>query len=115
MKIGYIDKHGNVKKEFYRQGCIYKDTKAFSDKTGVCYIPELCDTMYTYDDFLEEAYGDEDIAKEIFELVDWQSPSTLIQDYLDNGELKICDKCNKLYATYGDDDAICCICNSRGN
>lgn len=65
------------------QGFVYKNTKAYEDKQGVCYIPELRDETYTYDDFISIANGDEKVARELFDTVDWQSPELLMDEWED--------------------------------
>ncbi len=62
-------------------GCCFKDNQAFENKKGICYIPELSDTKYSYKDFIKIAKGDEDLAHTLFSMVDWQSPETLLEDF----------------------------------
>jgi len=61
-------------------GYCFKDYKAFESKKGVCYIPELTDHKYTYNDFMDIAKGNEELAKTLFDLVDWQHPETLYNE-----------------------------------
>ena len=75
------------------QGLIFKDETAFSNKEGVCYIPERgldlatktpdggyllaeCDS-FTYEQILQACDGNEEAAKQVFEGLDWQYPETL--------------------------------------
>ena len=51
-----------------------------------CYVPELDDTVYTKKDFLQLCNNQEEIAEELFEQLDWQSPSTLFNEWEDMGE-----------------------------
>lgn len=102
--VGKILPNGDVEKEYHGQGCIYKNFKAFQDKSDeVCYVPELSDEKYTYKDFLDAAQKfidenedvkeycqsedttAEDIAENLFDMVDWQAPETLIADWEING------------------------------
>lgn len=109
MKIGYIDINGNVNKEFYRQGYIYKDIDAFKNNINeVCYVPELNNYEYKYEDFLNIAEGDKKIATEIFETVDWQCPETVLADWFENGEIARCTKCNSLFLTCGNEELKFC-------
>lgn len=85
MYIGklVLNENGEIlelKREFYRQGYIYKNWDSFNDKRGVCYVPETSDTLYTYQDFLDIA-GNEEQAKELFSCVDWQHPEVLMEDW----------------------------------
>ena len=110
--VGRILPDGKIEKEFEGQGYIYKNYRAFFEKTDeVCYVPEYStssvedketvddDSKYTYKDFVriaqkfidenedvqeyckEEELTAEDIAQDIFETIDWQSPETLIVDW----------------------------------
>lgn len=79
------DQEGNVVKvdrEYFQQGYIFKDDDAFENRPDdVCYVPELSDTLYTKRDFVNIAYGNEDLAKDLFETVDWQSPESLLTEW----------------------------------
>ncbi len=111
--IGNISNEGIINLEYYRQGYIYKNFDAFLNKTDeICYVPELCSDeeiktiensyTYTYKDFIELAEGfyrtqegvkewcdnnnvtPYDIALDLFESVDWQSPDTLLDEWSDH-------------------------------
>ena len=83
------------------QGWVFKDENAFVNRTDkVCYIPELHDTGYTRQNFLDMCGGREDFAAELFDFVDWQSPETLLQEWLANGEWDECEKCDWLYSLH---------------
>lgn len=43
-------------------------------------LEDVLERCYTGDDFLEAAEGDEELARQIFETVDWQSPFTLADE-----------------------------------
>lgn len=77
-----IDTEGNVV-SFERgrtlQGYVYKNMDAFKPGGGVCYIPELSDIMYTYDDLLEIC-GDYDTALTVLDMVDWQYIESLYDE-----------------------------------
>lgn len=113
MIVGSIDKNGEVIREFWRQGEIYKNDEAFINKVGVCYVPELSDYNYTYEDFLNIAKGNIKITNVLFEMVDWQSPETLYDDLLNNKEIIECDNCNKPYLTDGDEEKECPYCKIK--
>jgi len=107
--IGEILPNGKVEKEYAGQGFIYKDFGAFENKEDkVCYVPELTDEDvvsegYKYKDFLDLSkefisrnedvkeycqksnISVEDVAKDLFDMVDWQHPSTLIYDWENHG------------------------------
>ena len=77
------EKGAVIERDFYRQGNIFKDEEAYLDKEHpdkVCYIPELSDSLYTRQDFLDMCNGQEDIADRIFEAVDWQHPETYLEE-----------------------------------
>jgi hypothetical protein len=114
--IGFIDKKGYANKEGTDQGLVYKNLDAFKSGKGICYIPELdgniiagsiaeeemkasgedydLATTYTYKDFLLLSGGNKEMARMIFDDVDWQSPGALIDsDYYDIGIIN-CPVCN---------------------
>ena len=85
------------------QGDVYKNYDEFNKKSNeVCYMPELSDYKYTYFDFLNIAYDNEKLAKELFYVVDWQSPETYLDELINNGNVKIAD--NKAYFNIDGDD-----------
>ena len=91
-----------IEREYYGQGMIYKNWEAYYDTAHpdqVCYIPELSDSLYTRQDFLDICNGQPEIADRIFEEVDWQSPETCLEDQWYE-ELAICPDCKKWYWCY---------------
>lgn len=67
------------------QGFVYKNEWAFySHSDEICYIPELGDEPYRYQDFLELCEFEE-FAEDVFQTVDWQFPETY-WDELDDDE-----------------------------
>jgi len=68
-------------------GYCFKDYKAFKNRKGTCYVPELTDNKYTYNDFLEIAKDNRELAQTLFDLVDWQHPETLYNDLLIEKEI----------------------------
>lgn len=99
-----LDEDGNIaelQREFFGQGWVYKDWEAFQSHPDLpCYVPELDDVVYTGNDFRAVCNGQEEIAEELFEEVDWQNPSTLMNDWEKAGEIDTCKKCGKLFMSY---------------
>ncbi len=90
------------------QGYVFKDEEAYeNDKDKVCYVPELSDEAYTGKDFLDIA-GEQDLADELFDQVDWQHPETLWEEWWNYGELDKCQKCKKTFWCYGVDKCPHC-------
>lgn len=83
------------------QGYVFKDERAFyKRKRKVCYIPELHDSLYTRQDFLDLCNGNASMAEYIFYAVDWQSPDALILEMFDAGEWDECEKCEFYYCPH---------------
>ena len=103
-KIGnYNEGTGEIERDWYRQGFIFKDPDAFYNHPHkVCYVPELSDSAYTANDFLFIANGDKELATDLFEEADWQHPETILDDWISNNELVWCHKCHKYY--YNNDE-----------
>lgn len=97
-----VDEEGNIVKidrGWFRQGYVYKNYEAYhNDKAAVCYVPELSDTAYTGQDFIDMCNGQPEIADRVFEAVDWQGPSTYL-DEQGSDELCMCG-CGKWYWCY---------------
>ncbi len=79
-----VDEDVNIielEREFFRQGYLFKDWAAFySRPTEPCYVLELDNTIYIGYDFMKLCNEQEEIAKELFYSVDWQSPSKLLDE-----------------------------------
>ena len=106
-KIGEILEDGTVKKEYFRQGYIYKNFANFYRKDGICYISEYQTDKITkeskegedYETYLslylkvkkafeservnQEKYSIEDFTETIMNDLDWQYPDTLIQESIE--------------------------------
>lgn len=113
IKVGSIE-NGKIEKCFYREGLIFKDEEAFLKKEGTCYVAELSDEEYTYGDFIKIAKNNEELASQLFYNVCWESPYTLYDQWLNDGEIKECDKCAKTFITEGDKDMEC-PCYNKNN
>jgi hypothetical protein len=91
-----------IVREFYGQGHIFKDEDAFYHRPDdPCYIPELSDTVYTRNSILQECNQQDDLAEEVFEALDWQHVSSLLEDWQRNGELDTCKECGKMFNCCG--------------
>lgn len=64
-----------------------KDTKAFEQRSGVCYIPESCEEVYCYNDYIQIARGNPKLARILFDLSDWQHPETIFEELLMEEEI----------------------------
>ena len=107
LKVGQYtpatdDAEAIIDREFYGQGFIFLDEEAYeSSLDKVCYIPELSDTTYTHQDFLNLTDNQEAWASDLFDSVDWQHPESLLEEYYANGELADCPACGRMFACYG--------------
>lgn len=98
-----------IQREFYGQGYIVKDEVAYvAHPDQVCYVPELNDTPYTHYDLLELCDGQEELARICFDCIDWQSPSTWLNDQFAADEWTICESCGRMYDCYN--NTICPHC-----
>jgi hypothetical protein len=88
--------------EYHNQGWFYKDSKAFENGFGVCYIPEYAveefggkmveiegenfyrlidiEDTYTYTDILNLTHNHDSKAIVLFEMLDYQYPQSLYQE-----------------------------------
>ena len=104
------DTEAAIERDYFQQGWIVKDEEAFlhyPDK--VCYVPELSDSTYTRNDFLDMCNGQEEFATMLFEMVDWQSPETLKNELFSMQEIEFCLVCKKLYFMAGEQKP-CPVC-----
>lgn len=79
------------KKDWYRQGWIFKDEEAFLFKPDeCCYIAESDypndEKHYTRTDIVQICRGDVEVATMIFYMLDWQHPETLYDEYIRENE-----------------------------
>ena len=97
-----------LEREYFRQGWIFKDEEAFRERPKEpCYVPELSDTVYTGEDILAICRGQKEVAEEIFYALDWQHPESLLEDWIVNGELEICEECGKIFDCYEEKECLC--------
>lgn len=106
-RIGEILEDGTVKKEYFRQGNVYKNFANFYRKDGICYISEYQADKITskskegqdYETYQsiynkvkeafetekvnQEKYSIEDFTETIMNDLDWQYADTLIPEYID--------------------------------
>ena len=104
-----------LEKQFYGQGTIFKSWDAYKNRpSDPCYVPELSDTVYTAESFLQIRNDQKDFADELFNSVDWQHPETLMEDWMRNNEWLECPKCGIL-VDYGDgsNDTVCPRCGTK--
>lgn len=103
VKIGSYTPAVPGRKEIIDRGCssqgmIFKDSAAYAKSLDqVCYIPELTDSKYTHQDFLDLCNGQEEFASILFNDVDWQHPETALDENIINGEWIQCDHCQTLF------------------
>lgn len=113
-KVGecVVDPEGVVltlRKEYYRQGWIFKDPYAFYyEPEKPCYVPELSEKIYTREDFLKLCKGQEKIAEKVFEAVDWQQPETYLDEQFQEGEMEVCRCCGNIFISYDVDRCPYC-------
>lgn len=87
-----------IEREYYGQGMIFKDEEAYKNHPDrVCYVPELSDSTYTREDFLNLCDGNVEMADELFDNCDWQHPESLLEDWIVNGEWERCERCGVLF------------------
>lgn len=116
LKVGRYDpgdeRTGRKKvliREYCGQGMIFKDEEAYKEHPDrVCYVPELSDSTYTREDFLNLCDGNVEMADELFDNCDWQHPESLVEDWVVNGEWKKCERCGKLFDCQNEDSCPEC-------
>lgn len=73
-----------------------KDYEAFKAKEGVCYVSESDfhndGTEYTYTDLLNQCNGNTRLVEILFDILDWQHPATLLDEWFREGEID--ENCN---------------------
>jgi hypothetical protein len=100
-----------IEREYWGQGWIFKDEEAFYNHCDKpCYVPELSDTVYTKQAFINMCGGREDYAQECFDTVDWQHPETWVEEQFANGEWDECPACHHWYSRWAKDKPPCEKC-----
>jgi hypothetical protein len=98
-----------LEREYFEQGYVFKDYNAFEDDPKApCYVPELTDCYYTKNDFMAICNYQEDIARMVFEAVNWQCPETFIEEQFAEEELCFCENCKKIFESYMVDECPYC-------
>ncbi len=96
-------------RDWLGQGWGFKDEDAFEYRPKApCYVPELSDKVYTREDFINLCDNQSEIAKIIFHLIDWQSPETLLDEEIVEGELTICKNCGRMFKSFWSDECSHC-------
>jgi hypothetical protein len=73
----------SVERDATAQGFVFKSEENYMEHPELpCYVPELTDTIYTRQDFLDIAKKNRNLADFLFDMVDWQSPETLLDELL---------------------------------
>lgn len=84
-----LDNFGNIElleREYHEQGYVYKDYNGIDNPNEVCYVPELREETYTFNEIVELCDNDVDFATTIFEELNWQSPEVLIEEFKQDHE-----------------------------
>lgn len=119
-KVGecVVDREGlilTLRRQYYRQGWIFKDWEAFYYEPGKpCYVPELSETVYTREDFLNLCKGQKDMAEDVFEAVDWQHPDVYLDEQYQSGKLAVCGFCGNIFRSGGADKCPYCGTERKG-
>lgn len=79
-----------------------KDYEAFKAKEGVCYVAEQSyfdevEIEFTYADLLLECNGNAELVVNLFDILDWQHPATLLDEWFREGEID--EDCNIIKQT----------------
>lgn len=86
-----------MRKVMGNQGAYFKSPLSFrAYPDAPCYCGENMDEYWTYNDFMQLAEGNEEIAEDLFCSLEWQHPETLFEEYLRDGEYERCAACGKL-------------------
>jgi hypothetical protein len=66
-----------------------KDEKAFTAKSGICYVPEAGDQAYTHQAIMIIAKQNEALAKVLFDLAEWQHIETIFEELVREEEIDV--------------------------
>lgn len=101
-----------INREWFRQGYVFKSwTNYLNDPDAPCYAPETSDSVYTAKDFLDMCDGQQELADELFESVDWQHPESQMEDWMVADEWRVCPVCKRIIVTDGLDEVKCPTCH----
>lgn len=118
-QYGQIEADGSLQLEISEQGdtMLYKNTEAFQAKEGICYAITELDALgemvtFTYNDFLEEAEGNERLARNCFEMTGEMNmyPDYYFEMGLEEGWFAQCE-CGHVFDHHKNDK--CDRCGSR--
>jgi len=109
---------GKTAKAPYGQGFVFKSWKNYYEPEKwylPAYVSELSDEVWTRFKIMWLCDFNEEIADMLFEHVDWQSPDTLFDEWMREGELLRCMSCGHVFFPNGNDSVspecvICPIC-----
>ena len=82
-EIGRLIKKGKyyiIEKGQTDNGLCYKNSMNYKTGKGVCYVPELDDTLYTKENILDICENNQRLADFVFDSIDWQSPETFLDE-----------------------------------
>ena len=99
FEVGTADEDGTIHQAPYGQGMIFKSARAFYESDGFCYVPEDGAQAYTTQDFVNLCKGNTYLAEEIFHHVDWQHPSTELDQMKRDNEITTCKYCDSYVNT----------------
>lgn len=84
-------------------GYIFYDQEAYETSLDKpCYAPEYADAddeYFTHQDFLDLCDGDEELARDLFDMVDWQYPESLLAEW-EGSAITYCRGCGKIFKIY---------------
>ncbi len=95
-----------------RQFVSFKNDNIFDSYPDcVCYGGEHADgieDIFTRNDFLKMAGGAVEVAEHLFCMSDWQSPYTVLDEEIREGEIAICKKCKKMFLSIHEQHCTSC-------
>ncbi len=72
--------------EYYKNGKTWEEIE-MNDKIYKPEFDAFDDEPYTKKDLIEMCMGEENTAKLLFDMLEWQSPGTLLDEWLREGEI----------------------------
>lgn len=95
---------------------VLKSPEIFYDpnrRSEICYVPEVWVSRYSHNDFLLLCDGDEERACELFELVVWEHPETIMQRRFNEDIWCRCPKCKSICDVQERRRAYCKYCEEE--